>query len=1820
MKNIFRTLAIIILFLSASYNTFAQTSPVQIGVVGIPPYPTHIGDFAAGTADHIKLQLLLTDLGATRTVWLRMKMSGPSLSIQSNENVYKPTYDLTGGVPLTLGLADLAAFFNIANISGTNATQFAQPMAEGVYFICFEAFDNITNAPIGNNGCLSLLSTKNEPPMLSMPTNRAQVVEEIGSTQNAIFRWTPRHIGMGQYQYKFRIARVTDSSYTPPVWLSTFGPDYLINDVQGTMLQLNTGTYPLVAGGTYVWQVQVYGLTGTDTIDNFENSGNSEIWYFKYDQQSCTTPQAPWVTKASASTLTVHWYCNGTSSYSIRYRPSNGDKWYYAEATDSPMLLTNLKPLTEYEIGVGLACSDKGYLYGSSISVSTLHDSDTTNKVNCGIGAGTNITNQTKQGVTTIAPGQTFQATDFTVYIDHVTSTNTTDNTFTGDGHLQIKHLYFANVKVVFANIAINNSTVKQLILGKVVTTWDPAMGNIMDMGAVTRGGTHAGDVVTGDCSAGITVDIDINSPDDILVDKDHIITDADGNKTVDIKIGSQTFTSSKIPTSIVDPKGRYYGVDKNGNVKQVATTITLPDASVKALTSKIDATVGEAAFSAITDQNAPNQTIYALDNWRTEYGQSVLWMAKYEDPNITGLKVGNKCMAPGVPDVIKVTLSNIAEENKSKIKFITPKGVSFTYTRNGSDYTVNLLGGPKNDAQELYVTIDNGGGNYVSIGKLKLASYEPKTIKVAIVPVGSASLPSGITAEGLQTELNKIYNPVCINVKVRIAEKFNDNNTWDAGFNIEGSSMFSKLTPDMESLNNAFQKNCRKEEYNIFILPKFFDENHNISTTIEGDMPRATRNGYLNYSVVSSYNVAGIARLCSHELSHGTLNLKHSFDGYWPNPNQENYVTDNLLNYGTGKTFSKFQWDGMHDPAIVIGLFDSDDDGKSVKFTDITYFNAFIENGTFTFITPTGQYVTVPTDVSELVFSTFDRYVYAETNKPSETNAAMGTLLSFTLNEKTYWFTSRNPLYHNVYCYCYQDGNSYYAYEDIYSLKLKVNENKGGIAPFIYFKDNQTYDPFPIKYYISRYKSKIDIFYPNPDKKLYASTDNKAFEEETLNNFFCFNIDEAKISKTKKYKDLLIENKVSSTVKEYDNPLVISTDFQNASYFFAQGGEKQFDSRDILTSNLNSNSTFSEYILLLQFVNMKKNEFGSFQKCLEKQSHVSEFADPKNNIGKNIFEKPQFKLTLDDYHDQLDLNIIPFPTTRVGICGYIKEKLLNNFQDASVLGKYNDIKNYDITGKTTQQVYDFLKAYYPNSDCAFEAIGIELRIKMIDKLIANQSYWKDNSYYILNDIVASTPSFDRLALLKSGFMKNEYAWMQSIWDASSNDDVVILLETLMPWVIEYNDQFEFPRSPKIDININGKKITTINNTNIDTKVYSFFIGLEKTGPGNVNNRYNIEGNSQYDFLYPDASYSSSDYSFTNGKVNLNQKYIFKIDENNFGTNGIVPTFQYGVEYNSSTSPFELISIGIARVEGNDGTGLKNIEEVVAMPSFVAMFIQRGFYENHINKVASEWKKVGLWAITALTFFESGGTSVLATLSVAASRTVVANTIIDETLISQIDVSKLSVGEKQAYDLWKGYKATCEYADIGFGGAYLSKNAYRFIASGERWNGFVSSVKNLQNTGSDAGKRLQNTGKAAGRVNEFVKIDDFWAKLGDKLESVKQTFAPNTAKLNYTKEDIYLFRHKSKEASQKSNYLTDQELSKSEAKKLLALPNANTAERIVTLKIPAGTPYIEGKVNTQVNNPNGLFGNYATGGGKQYYFLDDHISLFEVMDDVLNLK
>jgi len=56
-------------------------------------------------------------------------------------------------------------------------------------------------------------------------------------------------------------------------------------------------------------------------------------------------------------------------------------------------------------------------------------------------------------------------------------------------------------------------------------------------------------------------------------------------------------------------------------------------------------------------------------------------------------------------------------------------------------------------------------------------------------------------------------------------------------------------------------------------------------------------------------------------------------------------------------------------------------------------------------------------------------------------------------------------------------------------------------------------------------------------------------------------------------------------------------------------------------------------------------------------------------------------------------------------------------------------------------------------------------------------------------------------------------------------------------------------------------------------------------------------------------------------------------------------------------------------------------------------------------------------------------------------------------------------------------------------------------------------------------------------------------------------------------------------------------------RRYLALPNVNKADLTTAFKIKKGTPYIEGKVASQIDDVTGVFGDYAEGGGVQIYVL-----------------
>lgn len=96
------------------------------------------------------------------------------------------------------------------------------------------------------------------------------------------------------------------------------------------------------------------------------------------------------------------------------------------------------------------------------------------------------------------------------------------------------------------------------------------------------------------------------------------------------------------------------------------------------------------------------------------------------------------------------------------------------------------------------------------------------------------------------------------------------------------------------------------------------------------------------------------------------------------------------------------------------------------------------------------------------------------------------------------------------------------------------------------------------------------------------------------------------------------------------------------------------------------------------------------------------------------------------------------------------------------------------------------------------------------------------------------------------------------------------------------------------------------------------------------------------------------------------------------------------------------------------------------------------------------------------------------------------------------------------------------------------------------------------------------------------------------------------------KQDIIIYRYFGGGSGATNSRWFTSELFKNadEARALLALPDANTAQDVALFRVPAGTTILRGTAADKLDEPG--FGEYARGGGEQIYILDlSHVELLD---------
>ena len=387
--------------------------------------------------------------------------------------------------------------------------------------------------------------------------------------------------------------------------------------------------------------------------------------------------------------------------------------------------------------------------------------------------------------------------------------------------------------------------------------------------------------------------------------------------------------------------------------------------------------------------------------------------------------------------------------------------------------------------------------------------------------------------------------------------------------------------------------------------------------------------------------------------------------------------------------------------------------------------------------------------------------------------------------------------------------------------------------------------------------------------------------------------------------------------------------------------------------------------------------------------------------------------------------------------------------EDVVALQKsYQDALKTKLRGDI-QELVSLLKQYC-NEPCFFEHISIDVRLKILSKLIrddVDDSIW-EFSYgklsvgdtFFLDKLLLSTPESDRLTLLKEGFIANGGKWLQILFSKSKgfwNNDVTIpdllpLMSELGHWVQLYYKDLSIPITTGV---VNGIGIS-----GLDELKYSLAsVTPVCLGTGRDSDNFFYTRQADNGLLY-DLRLNPNSWGrivFQDGHITFVQHFVGQLHGEYLHTSDKRLPRAYNITTQLPVSPFEPVVIIASR--DYKGLGIKAGVEYT-IPAFLAAVYQQYLADNALEQ---DIRTLGNYAaITAAVLtapLTEGGS--LVTYSAIASGIVAAA---DEALKS----GRLKLGSSEAYDAqyedfyqaWEQLYNVAAWTDGGVGVAQLYRS------------------------------------------------------------------------------------------------------------------------------------------------------------------------------------
>ena len=881
---------ILLLLTLLSFTLQAQQYPVDVQVFVTPPYPQSLRGYADTFEQKIQAHFLLKDLSTGgRPFALRFSLENFQGQVIAQTPDYITPYlvNLSPGVRRTLTNIDFKTLLRYENLYGINEATYNGLLPEGTYFIGLSLYDVATGRPVSNKGRAMIQVRRYSPPVLTMP-QKGEVLTKKNAFQNILFQWMPRDIAPFM-QYEFTLKEVWDLALVPE---EAFMSGRLVYQTKTNAPALQyTNMMPiLLENKRYVWQVRA--LTNNPTNPNeqsyFRNNGNSETFYFDL-VSNCEAPRMLTAMTESTSAQ-LRWSAqammpNQEYPYKVMYR-EKGKSWKSQKVSMPYAKVIGLKRGRTYIYKVGVACGlnaanstsvfgEDSYVYSTEQEFTTTEQIDEKSQVQCGVKPEIRIKN-TEPLQDNLYPNTTFRAGDFPVTVLNATGSN---GVYSGEGYVKVPYLQDTKIKVVFNGIKLN--TERQLIDGKLVTTYDETERNVQ---FIQEG---IGEVFGDKGKKDQKMPFEIGNENDIQVDS---IT---GRITITGKVDPKTGIAPKVTL----PKGRDYVItDSQGKVYQL-------DESGK-VTAKGTREQGTQLAQQAGKGDSKNPPI-SNKHFKVE------WLFNDELANDTNGEIPYKALVKGKTSSFELRIQP-ADTTKYDFFFHTENGVKVEAESKGEGlYKITRKGAFDFAQEEVWVVAkekkDKKGKKEELIGKCILVHLSPKEVNVALVPT-----QSGQNLQEAIAQVQQIYEKVGVTLHITTEKPFDISDQLKNG-TLPTENEFGDLStysPEQNAVIAKFATNRKPKDntYYIFLV--------NDGTGDHGYMRLGGQYGF-----VYSTN----ARTIAHELGHGIFKLEHPFKG----KNADKGKTTALMDYNEGQDFFYRDWKQINDPKVKLYAFQKQSEGE---------------------------------------------------------------------------------------------------------------------------------------------------------------------------------------------------------------------------------------------------------------------------------------------------------------------------------------------------------------------------------------------------------------------------------------------------------------------------------------------------------------------------------------------------------------------------------------------------------------------------------------------------------------------------------------------------------------------------------------------------------------------------------------------------------------------------------------------------------------------------------------------------------------------------